>query len=53
LKRIVDNLVCLQTPEPFYAIGEFYDDFEQTEDDEVIKLLEMSKKHSQAEVVTE
>jgi putative phosphoribosyl transferase len=53
LKRIVDNVVCLQTPEPFYAIGEFYDDFEQTEDDEVIKLLEMSKKHSQAEVVTE
>ena len=43
LKRIVDNLVCLQTPEPFYAIGEFYDDFEQTEDEEVIKLLEMSK----------
>jgi putative phosphoribosyl transferase len=43
LKRIVDNLVCLQTPEPFYAIGEFYDDFKQTEDEEVIKLLEMSK----------
>jgi putative phosphoribosyl transferase len=53
LKRIVDNIVCLQTPEPFYAIGEFYDDFEQTEDDEVIKLMEMGKKLSQAEVVTE
>ena len=39
LKRIVDNLVCLQTPEPFYAIGEFYDDFEQTEDEEVIKQI--------------
>jgi putative phosphoribosyl transferase len=53
LKRIVDKVVCLQTPEPFYAIGAFYDDFEQTEDDEVIKLMEMGKKLSQAEVVTE
>jgi putative phosphoribosyl transferase len=39
LKQEADRVVCLATPEPFYAIGEFYDDFEQTEDDEVIELL--------------
>jgi len=53
LNRMADHVVCLRTPEPFYAIGEFYDDFEQTEDKEVIKLLQMNKKHSQAEEVTE
>ena len=35
----VDRMVCLDTPEPFYAIGEFYRDFEQVEDDEVRKYL--------------
>lgn len=50
---MADHVVCLRTPEPFYAIGEFYDDFEQTEDKEVIKLLQMNKKNSQAEEVTE
>jgi len=53
LNRMADHVVCLRTPEPFYAIGEFYDDFEQTEDKEVIKLLQMNKKNSQAEEVTE
>ena len=44
MKKMADRVVCLQTPEPFYAIGEFYEDFEQTEDEEVIKLLHLSKK---------
>lgn len=35
-----DELVCLDTPEPFYAIGESYVDFSQTSDDEVIACLE-------------
>lgn len=35
----VDELVCLQMPEPFYAIGNWYDDFSQTTDKEVQKLL--------------
>ena len=34
-----DEVVCLSTPEPFYSVGEFYEDFEQTEDEEVSRLL--------------
>jgi putative phosphoribosyl transferase len=34
-----DEVVCLETPEPFGAIGQFYEDFAQLEDDEVIALL--------------
>jgi predicted phosphoribosyltransferase len=34
-----DDVVCLLAPEDFYAIGQFYLDFSQVEDDEVVKLL--------------
>jgi predicted phosphoribosyltransferase len=51
--RLADRVVCLQMPEPFYAIGEFYDDFEQTEDEEVIKLLKMNKKRLKSEEDTQ
>ncbi len=39
LARVVDQVVCPLTPEPFYAVGMWYDDFEQTTDDEVRALL--------------
>ena len=35
----VDDLICLERPSPFYAIGQFYEDFHQVGDDEVIALL--------------
>jgi putative phosphoribosyl transferase len=35
----VDQLVCLQSPRHFSAVGQFYDDFSQTGDDEVLELL--------------
>ncbi|WP_326575230.1 phosphoribosyltransferase family protein [Streptomyces sp. NBC_00481] len=35
-----DELVCLHTPWDFYAVGQFYADFSQTDDDEVIACLE-------------
>jgi putative phosphoribosyl transferase len=44
LKREADNVICLYTPEPFYAIGQFYEDFTQTSDEEVRKLLTLSRK---------
>ena len=47
LKRHADHVVCLQTPEPFYAIGEFYDDFNQTTDEEVTELLAKNKQELQ------
>ena len=39
LKPEVDDLICVSTPENFYAIGEFYDDFSQVTDEEVTSLL--------------
>jgi len=44
LKKEADRVVCLHTPEPFYAIGQFYEDFTQTSDKEVIGLLRLSKQ---------
>jgi putative phosphoribosyl transferase len=40
LRHIVDEVVCLITPEPFYAVGLWYEDFAQTTDEEVRELLE-------------
>jgi len=34
------RVVCLETPGPFFSIGEFYEDFEQVEDDEVRRILD-------------
>jgi len=36
----VDELVCLETPEPFYGVGQFYDDFSEVSDQEVTALLD-------------
>ncbi len=38
-RDIVDDIVCAITPDPFYAIGLWYEDFSQTTDDEVRDLL--------------
>jgi putative phosphoribosyl transferase len=35
----VDEIVCAITPDPFYAVGLWYEDFSQTTDDEVRELL--------------
>jgi putative phosphoribosyl transferase len=39
IARTADELTCLQTPEPFYAVGTWYERFEQVSDDEVRDLL--------------
>jgi putative phosphoribosyl transferase len=39
LARLVDDVVCLRTPRPFYAVGEWYRQFGQVSDDEVRALL--------------
>jgi len=36
----VDEIVCAITPEPFYGVGRWYDDFSQVTDEEVRMLLE-------------
>jgi len=40
LRREVDELVCLDAPPGFAAVGQFYDRFAQVEDDEVREMLE-------------
>ena len=39
LKEEADEVICLTTPEPFYAVGLHYADFDQTSDEEVTDLL--------------
>jgi len=39
LRSIADEVVCLETPEQMLAIGQWYDDFTQTTDEEVAELL--------------
>ena len=39
LEREVDEAICLMTPEPFRAIGQWYLDFSQTSDQEVVAFL--------------
>jgi putative phosphoribosyl transferase len=39
-----DKIVCLATPEPFGAVGYFYQDFHQVSDDEVIQLLARGRR---------
>jgi dienelactone hydrolase len=39
LRPECDELVYLEVPDPFFAVGEWYRDFSQTSDDEVVDLL--------------
>jgi len=43
LENDADETICLETPSVFYAIGQFYRNFEQTNDEEVKTLLEKNK----------
>jgi len=36
---VADEFICVDQPEEFYGIGQFYRDFSQTSDDEVVRLL--------------
>ncbi|GGF20125.1 phosphoribosyltransferase [Aliidongia dinghuensis] len=45
LRDLCDELVCLATPEPFYAVGHFYRNFDQVSDDEVLQLLDRARRH--------
>jgi erythromycin esterase-like protein/predicted phosphoribosyltransferase len=48
LKAEVDEVVCAITPEPFLAVGHWYEDFSQTTDEEVRDLL-ARRQHPEAE----
>jgi putative phosphoribosyl transferase len=43
LRPEVDDIVCLETPDPFIAVGAHYAHFPQTSDDEVVALLRAAR----------
>jgi putative phosphoribosyl transferase len=43
-KAEVDEIVCASTPEPFFGVGYWYEDFSQTSDEEVHDLLALSEQ---------
>jgi len=45
LAALVDDTVCLLTPRPFFAVGEWYDHFGQVEDEQVRAVLARSRPH--------
>jgi putative phosphoribosyl transferase len=42
LNQIADKVIILYTPEPFYSVGQFYENFEQISDNEVREIM---KRH--------
>jgi putative phosphoribosyl transferase len=47
MKMLCDEMICLMTPEPFYGVGLWYEDFTQTSDEEVVQLLTQADAWSQ------
>jgi putative phosphoribosyl transferase len=45
-EKEVDEAVCATAPMEFHAVGQFYDDFSQTTDEEVRKILADASKES-------
>jgi putative phosphoribosyl transferase len=44
MEEEADQVVCVAMPEPFRAVGLWYDDFSQTTDDEVRELLDTARR---------
>ena len=49
LRSVVDDLVCVDMPEAFYAIGQFYGDFSQVTDEEVTELIHRAAQQHSAQ----
>ena len=45
LDQEIDEVICLQAPSPFYAVGGYYQDFTPVEDQEAIEFLERASKN--------
>ena len=51
LRRIADCVVCLETPDPFNAVGLGYEEFSQTSDEEVTRLLAAAERASRTHAI--
>jgi putative phosphoribosyl transferase len=49
LRSEVDEIVCLSCPEPFHAVGMYYDDFAQVDDNEVVRLMREANRSASTE----
>ncbi|HTR76693.1 MAG TPA: phosphoribosyltransferase [Gemmatimonadaceae bacterium] len=49
-RHIADEIICAEVPEPFEAVGLWYDDFAQTTDDEVRELLDRARRRTRGEL---
>ena len=45
LRPDADDVVCVLTPPDFFAVGQFYADFGQVDDDDVAVLLDRAAEH--------
>jgi predicted phosphoribosyltransferase len=52
-KKAADECICAVTPEFFYAVGNWYENFTPTSDETVKKLLELSERRMAARHVSE
>jgi predicted phosphoribosyltransferase len=43
LRKLVNEFICLELPIEFMAIGQFYNNFSQVTDEEVVELIKLSK----------
>jgi putative phosphoribosyl transferase len=44
--EVVDDVICARIPERFFAVGEWYEDFSQTSDEEVSELLRRGQRQA-------
>lgn len=44
ISGLVDNFICVHLPDEFYGVGQFYDDFTQVSDEEVLKLMKEAER---------
>ena len=49
IRRMVDEWICLQAPPGFMAVGDYYYDFTQVEDTEVMAMLKESREQGERE----
>lgn len=40
LRNEADDVICVQTPDPFWGVGQWYSDFSQVSDEEVLEILD-------------
>jgi erythromycin esterase-like protein/predicted phosphoribosyltransferase len=47
MRAVADDVTCAVTPEPFHAVGRWYEDFSQTTDEEVRELLARQRQYEE------